>query len=77
MDCSFEFEGKNYVVGIEAYRKGGPIVLPSNIVLDMHYWGETSPPVPCGLFRREGELQLGSTPEETARLVGGTVAREV
>lgn len=76
LDSKFEFGGKNYAVSTDAYSNGTHIILPDNTILQVGFWEEVYPPHPVGLERRN-ELPLGSTPEETAKLVGGTVAHEV
>ncbi len=77
MNIWFMFDKKKYEVGMEAYDKACPIVLPDNTILVVKgAWLESYPPQPEGL-ERQNELPLGSTPEETATLIGGTVAHEV
>jgi hypothetical protein len=72
----FVFEDKSYEVGQEVYDKDTRIVLPDNRVLEVGAWQETVPVKP-GDLTVLNELPLGSTPEETAKLVSGSVAREV
>lgn len=47
---SFEFKGKTYEVGMDAYRRNLPIRLPDGRVLTvMGGWLESMPPQPRGL----------------------------
>lgn len=73
-DTLFTFEGKKYRVGIEAYNKRCHIVLPDNRILAVGRWSERHPPQATDL-KVNRELLLGSTPEETASLISGVVAR--
>ncbi len=76
MNIRFEFEGKEYSVGMDAYNKGLPIVLPDNTVVSCDQWLESWPPQPYDL-KRINTLQLGSSPEETAKIFKGIVAKEI
>ncbi len=71
----FSFEGKNYVVGMDAYDKDC-IILPDFTVLDVYGWTESNPPTPIDMVQ-SSEFPYAPTPEETAVLVNILKAREV
>jgi hypothetical protein len=72
-DIRFSFEGHEYLVPYEAVEKGR-IVLPDKTIIRPEMWLERMPPTPHGL-KRDPHLPLGETPEETARLANGVVAK--
>lgn len=75
MTIRFTHNDKDYEVDMEAYDQNRAIVLPDSTILDVGMWLESMPPQPANMQERQ-ELSLGSSPEETARLIGGIVATE-
>ena len=78
MDCTFQFgaDGKgglrNYVVDLKARDHKTVIVLPDHTVLRPDRWTEEPAPLMLAYVK---DAKRGNTPEETAELNGGTLAR--
>lgn len=73
---TFEHAGKKYEVGPEAYNANGedvPIVFPDNTVFVPGSWFGRTP----ADFEERLDLFKGGSPEETAQLLHGVVAKEV
>ncbi len=73
MHITFDFEGRTYTVGIEAYKLDR-IVLPDGRVLEVEGWHESYPPKPKRLHNINHIFT--DKPEEIANFMNATVAEE-
>lgn len=72
-DIWFTYEGVHYTVSMRAYDLN-KIVLPDGRVLESRGWLESLPPQPSGLHEVPC-LFSSLSPDETARLMNGVVAK--